>query len=476
MSDSTNGSTPLVVISEKQVLDVLEAWNKGSLAKTAFARSLHIRQNLTRFNQDAAAALREQINDSLQRLSEEQRRAVTQLFQKGIVVHKVAQAMQISESTVYRNRNTAIRSLAQEWTRIEEAAYRRYRSQIEERAQADIGHLFGVTHNLKLLRDALLAPSEPWVVGIDGIGGIGKTSLALAAILDHDILVRFDHILWVSARQSEWHSIRGIVDNARPALTYETLVSRILEQLLGPQAAASIAPREQAEQVRFLLHEKPILLVVDNLETAADQQALLPNLVTLACPTKILLTSRHSLRETGAVYTFSLDELPPSDALDLLRYELQNRNLPAAAAPDAELAQTYEVTGGNPLATKLVAGQLSTFPLERVLADLRQARGEKTDNLYRFIYRQAWEQLNEDARNVLTLMPLIAEEGGGLPQIEAVSQLPVARVTDALQQLVRFSLVNVRIASGPRAGNRYNIHRLTESFLLEEVVAWQKDP
>ena len=443
MSDSTNGSTPLVVISEKQVLDVLEAWNKGSLAKTAFARSLHIRQNLTRFNQDAAAALREQINDSLQRLSEEQRRAVTQLFQKGIVVHKVAQAMQISESTVYRNRNTAIRSLAQEWTRIEEAAYRRYRSQIEERAQADIGHLFGVAHNLKLLRDALLAPSEPWVVGIDGIGGIGKTSLALAAILDHDILVRFDHILWVSARQSEWHSIRGIVDNARPALTYETLVSRILEQLLGPQAAASIAPREQAEQVRFLLHEKPILLVVDNLETAADQQALLPNLVTLACPTKILLTSRHSLRETAG-----------KEAKGIIN----------------------EVTGGNPLATKLVAGQLSTFPLERVLADLRQARGEKTDNLYRFIYRQAWEQLNEDARNVLTLMPLIAEEGGGLPQIEAVSQLPVARVTDALQQLVRFSLVNVRIASGPRAGNRYNIHRLTESFLLEEVVAWQKDP
>ena len=70
----------------------------------------------------------------------------------------------------------------------------------------------------------------------------------------------------------------------------------------------------------------------------------------------------------------------------------------------------------------------------------------------------------------------IRDRGGGLPQIEAVSQLPVARVTDALQQLVRFSLVNVRIASGPRAGNRYNIHRLTESFLLEEVVGWQKEP
>jgi len=258
-------------------------------------------------------------------------------------------------------------------------------------------------------------------------------------------------------------------------------VSRVLEQLIGPQAAAVMAPGEQAAHMRFLLQEKPILVVVDNLETAADQEALIPNLTSLANPSKFLLTSRYSLREAGAVYTFSLDELPLTDALDLLRYELQNRNLLAlAAAPEAELAQTHDVTGGNPLAIKLVAGQLSVFPLPRVLADLRQARGAKVDKFYRYIFWQAWKQLDENARNVLLVMPLVAEEGGALDQIEAVSEVPVVHVTDALQQLIRLSLVNVRHTGRPDSvvasdSNRYSIHRLTESFLLEEVIKWKAE-
>lgn len=475
MTGSIHNASPIPAVNEKQILEVLNAWSKGSLGETSLSRALSVREKLNRFDQNLNAAFDAQIRESFDCLNDEQNQVMTHRFEKGTIVHKVARAQQVSDSTVFRVRKAALKTLAQEWTRLETAAYRRFRSQIEERAQTDTGRLFGVTHNLQRLRRALLVPSEPWVIGIDGIGGIGKTSLTLAAILDYDILVRFDHILWISARQFEWHSVRGVVDNARPALTYETLVFRILEQMLGSQTAASIAKQEQAEKVRFLLHDKQVLLVVDNLETAADQQALLPQLVSLAQPSKVLLTSRHSLRETGAVFTFSLDELPPADALDLLHYELQNRNL-LPAAPDPGLAETYDVTGGNPLAIKLIAGQLSAFPLARVLSDLRQARGEKADQLYRFIYRQAWEQLGEDARHVLILMPLIAEEGGGLPQIEAVSGMPPARVTNALQQLVRFSLVNVRSAGDPRAGNRYSIHRLTESFLLEEVVAWQKEP
>lgn len=232
--------------------------------------------------------------------------------------------------------------------------------------------------------------------------------------------------------------------------------------------------------MRFLLQEKPILVVVDNLETATDQEALLPNLAGLANPSKFLLTSRYSLREAATVYTFSLDELPLADALDLLRYELQNRNLLAlAAAPSAELAQTHDVTGGNPLAIKLVAGQLSLFPLQRVLTDLRQARGEKIDKFYRFIYWQAWKTLDEDAQRPVG-DAVGGGGGGGLLQIEAVSELPAAQVTDALQQLIRLSLINVHYGDSPAVAttndfNRYSIHRLTESFLLEEVIKWQAE-
>lgn len=481
MPDPTAGLALAVRISQEEVVEALEAWGKEGLSATTFARSLHIRQILSKHGRDVSATLKAQISESLQHLSKDQYRALTDIFYKNETVRRVAEGMNVGESSVYRYRTTALNQLAEEWTQLEAKAYRRYRSLIEERAQMGSGRLFGVTKNLAALRAALLAPSDPWVIGLDGIGGIGKTSLALAAILDHATLTRFEDILWVSARQSQWHPVYGIIHATHPALTYEGLVSRVLEQLIGPQAAAVMAPGEQAAHMRFLLQEKPILVVVDNLETAADQEALIPNLTSLANPSKFLLTSRYSLREAGAVYTFSLDELPLTDALDLLRYELQNRNLLAlAAAPEAELAQTHDVTGGNPLAIKLVAGQLSVFPLPRVLADLRQARGAKVDKFYRYIFWQAWKQLDENARNVLLVMPLVAEEGGALDQIEAVSEVPVVHVTDALQQLIRLSLVNVRHTGRPDSvvasdSNRYSIHRLTESFLLEEVIKWKAE-
>ena len=481
MSDATDGLAPTVKISKKEIVEALEAWGKDALSATSLARSLHIRQILSKHDRDVSAAMKAQINESLERLNRDQHAALAHIFQKSETVRSAAEAMKTSESSVYRYRTMGLNQLTEEWTQLEAKAYRRYRSLIEERAQLGVSRLFGVTDRLAALREALLAPGDPWLIGLDGIGGIGKTSLALAAILDHATLTRFEDILWVSARQSQWHPVHGIVNAAHPALTYEGFVSRVLDQLIGPRAAAIMSPRDQAAHMRVLLQEKPILVVVDNLETATDQEALLPGLASLANPAKFLLTSRYSLREAGAVYTFSLDELPLSDAVDLLRYELQNRNLlTLAAAPDAELAQTHDVTGGNPLAIKLVAGQLSAFPLSRVLDDLRQARGTKVDKFYRYIYWQAWKQLDEDARNVLLVMPLVAEEGGGLHQIEAVSQLPAAQVTDALQQLIRLSLVNVRHtgrsdAIATRDASRYSIHRLTESFLLEEVIRWQAE-
>jgi len=67
-------------------------------------------------------------------------------------------------------------------------------------------------------------------------------------------------------------------------------------------------------------------------------------------------------------------------------------------------------------------------------------------------------------------MPLVAESGGGLDHIAELSTLPDARLTTALQQLVTFSLINVR---GPFEARRYSVHRLTETFLLNEVLKWQ---
>jgi hypothetical protein len=68
-------------------------------------------------------------------------------------------------------------------------------------------------------------------------------------------------------------------------------------------------------------------------------------------------------------------------------------------------------------------------------------------------------------------MPLVAESGGGLPQIAALSELADEPLTEALRELIALSLVSVQ---GTLEARRYGIHRLTETFLLNEVLKWQK--
>jgi hypothetical protein len=213
------------------------------------------------------------------------------------------------------------------------------------------------------------------------------------------------------------------------------------------------------------------LVIVDNLETAADYRALIPELQGLVNPSRFLLTSRHSMHEYPGIHNLSLDELSPADTLALVRHEAGERGLAeVAASPDARLMRVYEVSGGNPLALKLLVGQMHSLSLPRVVDDLREARGRRVDELYQFIYWRSWQLLSEDARRVLAIMPLVAESGGGLAQIAALSELHEESLADALTQLVRLCLVEVR---GTVEARRYSIHRLTESFLLNEVLKWQ---
>jgi len=126
--------------------------------------------------------------------------------------------------------------------------------------------------------------------------------------------------------------------------------------------------------------------------------------------------------------------------------------------------------GGNPLALRLVTGQLHLLALPQVIENLREARGKKTEDLYRFIYWDAWQRLPAEARDVLMLMPLFAGDGADLAAISRVSDLPHDPLMQALEYLVKLSLVNV---AGDLHHRRYSIHRLTETFLLREVIKWQ---
>jgi DNA-binding MarR family transcriptional regulator len=242
-----------------------------------------------------------------------------------------------------------------------------------------------------------------------------------------------------------------------------------LEQL-DPHLSLARSAEEKQILLTNLLKTQAYLVVVDNLETVVDYQTLLPLLRQLANPTKILLTSRYSLHAYNDVFCFSLPELAPADARALLKHEGRTRGVAALRnATSTQLAEIYHVVGGNPLALKLVVGQLCVLPLAQVLENLKQAQDKTIDALYTYIYWQAWHALDEISQMVLLVMPLA--QNGTFDQLAAVSEVDPQALNQALEYLVRLSLVEV---SGDLEQRRYRIHRLTETFLLNEVIKWQE--
>jgi transcriptional regulator with XRE-family HTH domain len=328
--------------------------------------------------------------------------------------------------------------------------------------------LFGVEDAWRQLRQLLDQTDAPWLIAIDGIGGIGKTSLACHIVRDIIKTDRFQGMAWVSAKQEEYLPGQGLRSINGPALDSATLVDALLEQLHNGYALPR-SPEEKLVILSDLLAEASYLIVIDNLETIADYQSLLPLLRQLANPSKVLLTSRHSLHAYSDVYCFNLKELDENNALAFIRHQAKLRGASVLVrASKARLKKIYRVVGGNPLALELVVGQTCVLPLSQVLKNLKQAEDKTIDELYTYIYWQVWQTLDEAGQRALLVMPLT--QGGPLDQLLALSELEIDVLNQALEHLAVLSLVEV---SGDLEERQYRLHPLTETFLLKEVAKWQ---
>lgn len=329
--------------------------------------------------------------------------------------------------------------------------------------------LFDIEAAQGKLLQALDDPDDVWLLAINGIGGIGKTALANLLVRALLSTSRFYDVLWLSVKQEEFKPQEGVRPTNRPALEVPAFTDRVLEQL-DPTLSLSRPTQEKAAILMHWLKSKPYLVVIDNLETVVDYQTLIPTLRRLARPTKILLTSREQVDDD--LYHHNLGEISQPAAMAFLHYMAERHDIGALRqAEPGQIQAIYEVVGGNPLALKLVTGQIRSglHSLSQILENLRQARGKTIDQLYTFIYWQAWQALDEAARRLFVLMPQLPN--ADREDLARKSKLSDEALTRAVRQLTVRSLIEVR---GDLEQPTYYLHRLTETFLLNEVIQWKR--
>lgn len=462
---------------EAAVHEALQLWRQESDLVTPLAHLTLVRQRQMMSGEGLQRTTNRVLLEAMETLAAEHEADAALLrarFVDGKLVYEAAIERKIAETTLYKAQRRAVGRLAAALWRMEERASTRQRSILEQRfPPATYTELFGLDTHLAELGKVLQAPRAPWLVSIEGLGGSGKTALAHQLVRQ---LARhgsaFVDFGWVSAQQQTLHPGGNTRLLDEPALTADALIAALATQLLeGSGIPVPVTTERALAALEARLREAPHLIVVDNLETVTDVETLLPALARLANPSKFLLTSREAFAGQAEIYHLPVPELAERDAIALMRAEARLRNLRhVAEANDADLRPIFDTVGGNPLALRLVTGQLHLLALPQVVENLREARGKRAEELYRFIYWDAWQRLPDDARDVLTLMPLFAGDGADLAAISRVSELAHDPLMQALEYLVKLSLVNV---GGDLHHRRYSLHRLTETFLLTEVIKWQ---
>lgn len=305
---------------------------------------------------------------------------------------------------------------------------------------------------------AALASPDTYLVSIDGIGGIGKSSLALEVAYDcfesssndsaSEEVARFAGYIWASAKDRE--------------LTLDLLLDEIAITLDYPGIVQQNLAQKQAS-IEKLLRSGAYLLIVDNFETVTDK-ALVKFVRDLPPPSRALITTREqNLQWARAI---SLKGLTQSEAFALIREEGKRFGIAGVhEADDSLLLPLYETTDGAPLAIRWAIGQIKQKgqTLEIVVLSLQQARS----NIFEAIFSRSWQLLSSEARYVLMTMPFFAAPAHR-EALGAASNLQGFTLDDAIGQNVEMWLIEPTDAMGLHE-RRYRIHPLTRFFVSKKL-------
>jgi predicted ATPase/DNA-binding SARP family transcriptional activator len=321
------------------------------------------------------------------------------------------------------------------------------------------------------------------LVTVTGIGGIGKTRLALA-------------VAERVAGGEPIHFLQGVVFVALEGVEQGAALPFALAQALGialadPMGAeATLLAFLKNRELLLVLDSFEHLLPTDEVETESQSLALIETLID-HCPfVKLLITSREALK-LGAEWRFDLDGLAlpplspfaptPPAGVELEAYGAAQLFVHAAtqvqptfrltAANAAAIHQLCHLVGGLPLALHLAAARLSTMNLDQLLAEVQHnlalLTSQEPDLPRRHqslwaIFEQSWTVLSPAQQRMLAALALCRG------RFTAAAAAAIAQATPMdLATLIDRSLLRVRTTDEVR----YEFHALIRHFALQQLAA-----
>ncbi|MFF4760495.1 BTAD domain-containing putative transcriptional regulator [Streptomyces sp. NPDC001292] len=296
----------------------------------------------------------------------------------------------------------------------------------------------------------VLASAEGRVMAVSalaGIGGVGKTTLAVHVA--HQARAAFpDGQLYVD------------LQGAGPrAAEPETVLGSFLRALGTADSAIPDSLEERAALYRSVLDGRRVLVLLDNARDAAQVRPLLPG--TEGCAA--LVTSRVRMVDLAGAHLVDLDVMSPDEALSLFTRIVGGERV--AGEREAAL-DVVAACGFLPLAIRIAASRLAArrtwtvSVLAAKLADERRRLDELQagDLAVKATFELGYGQLEPAQARAFRLLGLADGPDMSLEAAAAVLDLPVDATEDLLESLVDTSLLE------SAAPGRYRFHDLVRLY------------
>lgn len=298
----------------------------------------------------------------------------------------------------------------------------------------------------------------PRTIGISGMPGVGKTTLAVhwAHLQRH----RFpDGQLYLNANAY----------GPAPPIEAADILGRLLRALDVPPDQIPPGIERRRDRLRETLANRTVLIVLDNVRDSEQVRPLLP--VSDTC--LMLITSRvrlRGLRIREGVPNITVPPLPDEASRQLLARAIGSR----ADREPAAVQAMARLSGGLPLALRIIGEHIATRPVARIddLVDelatrLLDCEGDDETTL-RTVFAWSHAALRPEAARLFTVLGLHPGETVSVESAAALNATAPAQTEALLDNLAKAHLINHDTV------RRYRLHDLLRQYAADRVT--QEEP
>ncbi|HSJ87755.1 MAG TPA: NB-ARC domain-containing protein [Anaerolineales bacterium] len=258
----------------------------------------------------------------------------------------------------------------------------------------------GRERELKTILQSLQPNSRTFIIGIEGIGGVGKSALAIEIsylCIENDL---FQSVIWISAKESilTLHGIEPVIPEAK---TLSDILITIGANLGNP-TIGNLTIKDQIQRAYNLISRQSTLLILDNFESLSkmEQHDILDFLRNSPMTLKVIITSRERVSEGQII---RLQGLSYEESTALLDWEARQKHIYLTQDQSKYL---IDLTGGLPLALLWVQGQIAVlgYSVTQVLDKLSL---DVDIPILQYCFNHSWNLLGQvDAKKLLFVLAL----------------------------------------------------------------------